>query len=81
VTESGKVHRVKPLERSTFGGQWTDERERWKGASWESVLGDMRLEDSGQMSEKGGKVHSVKPLERRAFGREWAEERERWKGA
>jgi len=30
--KDGKVHSVKPLERNAFGGQWTDENERWEGA-------------------------------------------------
>jgi len=30
--KGGKVHSVRPLERHAFGGQWTDERDRWKGA-------------------------------------------------
>ena len=30
--KGGKVHSGKPLERHAFGGQWTDERERWEGA-------------------------------------------------
>ena len=30
--KGGKVHNVRSLERHAFGGQWTDERERWEGA-------------------------------------------------
>jgi hypothetical protein len=26
------VHSIKPLEKNAYGGQWTDESERWEGA-------------------------------------------------
>jgi hypothetical protein len=49
--KGGKVNSVKPLECHAFGGQCTDERERWEGALWESLLKDMHLKDSGRMRE------------------------------
>jgi hypothetical protein len=75
------VHSVNPLERHAFGGQWTDEKERWEVASWESLLREVHLKDSGRMREKGGKMRIVNPLERHAFGGQCTNEREKWEGA